>query len=179
MKILIVVDMQHDFVDGVLGSPEAREIVPNVAEKISQYSSDNNSIIIYTKDTHFEDYMETQEGKYLPVEHCIRGTWGWEIVPELVTDKNAYTVEKFSFGYEGFPKWLRDNLTLPFVKPNIESIELVGVCTSICVISNALILKSAFREIPLIVDSKCCACVSKETHEAALLAMKTCQIEVI
>ena len=178
MKVLIVIDMQHDFVDGVLGTPEARAIIPAVAAKVAEYVAMDDGVILYTRDTHFDDYMETMEGKYLPVPHCIVNTDGWQIVPEVYT-ADSETIDKYTFGRHDLGEKVRSACAAKYNKFDIESIELCGVCTSICVISNALILKSVFTDIPLIVDSKCCACVSKESHEAALTAMKMCQIEVI
>ena len=178
MKVLVVIDMQHDFVDGALGSPEARAIVPAVAAKVAEYAAMEEGVIIYTRDTHFDNYMETLEGKYLPVPHCIANTEGWQIVPEVFVE-DSEVVDKYTFGCYNLGNIIWEACGRKYNKFDIESIELCGVCTSICVISNALILKSGFIDIPLIVDSKCCACVSKESHEAALTAMKMCQIEVI
>ena len=178
MKVLVVIDMQHDFVDGVLGSPEARAIVPAVAAKVAEYAAMEEGVILYTRDTHFDNYMETIEGKYLPVPHCIANTEGWHIVPEVFND-DSEVVDKYTFGCYNLGTIVWEACGRKYNKFDIESIELCGVCTSICVISNALILKSIFTDIPLIVDSKCCACVGKESHEAALTVMKMCQIEVI
>lgn len=178
MKVLVVVDMQNDFIDGALGSPEAQAIVPNVVAKIKEYVTMEESVILYTRDTHFDSYMETMEGKYLPVPHCIANTEGWQIAPEVFIE-DSEVVDKHTFGCYNLPDKIRSACIMKYNKFDIDSIEFCGVCTSICVISNALIVKSVFPEIPLIVDSKCCACVSKESHEAALTAMKMCQIEVI
>ena len=179
MKVLVVVDMQKDFVDGALGSPEARAIVPNVAAKVKEYAEMENGLVVYTRDTHFANYMDTREGRYLPVPHCIFETEGWEIVPEVLNDQAAVAIfDKTSFGYSQIAEDIA-YVVNGELDQEIDSIEVCGVCTSICVISNALILKSVFTDIPLIVDSKCCACVSKESHEAALAVMKMCQIEVI
>lgn len=175
MKLLVVVDMQNDFISGALGTPEAQAIVPNVASKVQKYKEDGE-YIIYTADTHFDGYLNTQEGKNLPVPHCIHNTHGWQIADGVYVN-NAPIVKKFTFGSQELPD--RIYALEQYTDKHVESIEVVGLCTSICVISNALILKSCFPEIPLIVDSKCCACVSPETHNAALLAMKTCQIEVV
>ena len=178
MKVLVVIDMQHDFIDGALGSPEARAIVPAVAAKVAEYAAMEEGVILYTRDTHFDNYMETMEGKYLPVHHCIVNTEGWQIMPEVFT-QDSEVIDKYAFGCYNLGNIIWEACGRKYNKFDIESIELCGVCTSICVISNALILKSGFTDIPLIVDSKCCACVSKESHEAALTAMKMCQIEVI
>ena len=165
MKTLIVIDMRNDFVTGSLGPKEAQAIVPNVKKKIQEYVNRGDQII-FTRDTHYSNYLETQEGKMLPVEHCIYDTEGWEIVDELEV-MNCIYVNKTSFGWDG---WL---------KLNYEEIELIGVCTDICVISNALILKAQFPEVKITVDASCCAGVTPGLHEAALKVMKSCQINVI
>ncbi len=176
MKVLIVVDMQNDFVDGALGSAQAAAIVPNVADKITHYKS-SGDLIIFTRDTHTEDYLQTQEGKNLPVPHCIRGTHGWEITAALPTEHYP-VVDKVTFGSWDLPEAITEALkhhasTLP------DSIELVGLCTDICVISNAMLLKVRFPEVPILVDAACCAGVTPESHQTALNAMKMCQIQVI
>ena len=179
MKVLVVIDMQKDFVDGALGSPEAQAIVPNVAAKVKEYAEMEEGLVVYTRDTHFADYADTREGRYLPVPHCIFETEGWDIVPEVLNDQAAAAIfNKDTFGYSAIAEEIA-YIVNGELDQKIDSIEVCGLCTSICVISNALILKSHYPEIPLIVDSKCCACISKETHEAALLVMKTCQIEVV
>lgn len=170
MKLLIVIDMQNDFVSGVLGTPEARAIVPAVAAKVKEYVK-NGDKVIYTRDTHFNNYLDTAEGKKLPVPHCIRYSDGWQIVPE-VYEFGSLVIDKITFGYTGWR-------VLDVGFEQFESIELVGVCTSICILSNAIILKNIFPETPIIVDSKCCACVTPESHETALAAMRMCQIDVI
>ena len=165
MKTLIVVDMQNDFVDGALGTKEAVAIVENVKNKIREYEV-NGDNIIFTRDTHFEDYLETNEGKNLPVVHCVKGTKGWEIVNGLeVTD--AIYIDKPTFGYT---EW--DKLELG------NEIELIGLCTDICVVSNALIIKAYYPEAEISVDATCCAGVTPETHKAALETMKMCQIKI-
>ncbi len=164
MKTLIVIDMQNDFIDGSLGTKEALAIVDNVKEKIAEYKK-NGDEIIFTRDTHTEDYLDTAEGKKLPVEHCIKGTHGWQIADSLTTD-GAKIIDKPSFGYTMWDKM------------NFEEIEIVGLCTDICVVSNALILKAQFPDIKISVDSNCCAGVTPKTHSAALETMKMCQIEV-
>ena len=170
MKILIVVDMQHDFIDGALGSPEARSIVDAVIYKIDKRISEGYKVI-YTKDTDYTDYLETQEGRHLPVAHCIKDTPGWNI-PEKLWREGAVVIEK-----NGFGSWeLAESLAK---EKDIESIELIGVCTDICVISNALLLKARMPEVPVYVDASCCAGVTKESHHNALNAMKQCQINVI
>ena len=173
MKTLIVVDMQKDFVDGSLGSKEAVAIVPNVKKKISEYVA-NGDKIVYTRDTHGEDYLETNEGKHLPVKHCIKDTDGWQIYDGLYVD-GCSIIDKGAFG---FPFWNQIPATSVDL-PNSEEIEVIGLCTDICVVSNALILKAQFPEHKITVDSSCCAGVTPESHEAALTTMKMCQIEVI
>lgn len=180
MKILVVIDMQKDFTTGVLGNPETAAAAGIVAEKIKAYRSENNGIpVIFTMDTHSEDYLETQEGKKLPVVHCVKGTDGWEIDPTVwsAAESTDILLEKNSFGSLKLSNVIRD--TAADKLPDVEAIELVGVCTDICVISNAMILKAAFPEIPIIVDGSCCAGVTPESHENALKAMSSCQIEVL
>lgn len=166
MKTLIVVDMQNDFIDGTLGTKEALAIVPNVKKKIEEYLSAGDQVI-FTRDTHGKDYLNTNEGKHLPVEHCIAGTDGW-LVHNGVDVADCDHIDKPTFGYLGWnEKYSFD-----------DDVELVGVCTGICVISNALILKAMFPEIQISVDASCCACVTPESHEAALQTMKMCQVNV-
>jgi len=173
MKALIVVDMQKDFIDGALGTKEAVAIVPAVKKKIAAYRK-SGDVVIFTRDTHFEDYLDTQEGKKLPVTHCIKGSAGWEISSKLKT-ADSLIIDKPTFGsYK-----LVDKLWEIHEKTPLESIELVGVCTDICVISNAMLLKAKFLEVPVKVDASCCAGVMPETHETALKAMDMCQIEII
>lgn len=181
MKVLIVVDMQYDFIYGPLGTKEAQAIVPNVAEKVAKYAEMEQGVIIYTRDTHFSSYLETQEGQKLPVPHCIEGTAGWEIIPE-VYENFSKVIDKYTFGRHDIAQHVWDTCGAMWPtggeRINIESIELVGVCTDICVVSNALLLKSCFVEEPIIVDSSCCAGVTPEKHAAALEVMRSCQIEV-
>ncbi len=170
-KFLIVVDMQNDFIDGALGSPEAVSIVEKVVEKIGQY---DRKCIIATRDTHDSNYLETSEGKYLPVEHCIKGTPGWEIREEVaLAMSEALIVDKPTFGSVRLVKLLQSE----YENEDIE-IELVGLCTDICVVTNALLLKTALPDVKIRVDGRCCAGVTPESHKAALLTMKMCQIEV-
>lgn len=172
MKALIVVDMQNDFIDGALGTPEAAYIVDNVKSKIEEYRR-NNDIVIFTRDTHYENYMETQEGKKLPVPHCIEGSEGWQISPALDV-KEAPVIDKPTFGsYE-----LVDILRETDEDTPLEGIELIGLCTDICVISNAMMIKAAFLEIPVRVDASCCAGVTPASHNNALDAMEMCQIDI-
>ena len=168
MKYLIVVDMQVDFITGSLGSELAAAIVPNVLEKIKSFDGK----VIFTRDTHFENYMDTQEGKNLPIPHCIKDSDGWQICDEL----NPYAdmvIDKLTFGSMELPQIIKD-----FGEP-IERIELCGLCTDICVISNAMVIKTAFPEVPIAVDSACSAGVSVESHNIALDAMRAVQIEII
>ena len=172
-KMLIVVDMQNDFVDGALGTKEAVAIVDNVVKKIEEFNGD----IIVTYDTHLDNYPETREGKKLPVPHCIKGTDGWELNKKVqaALDKKGYkAIEKPTFGSTELVKYIRDNYSLDEIR-----IELVGLCTDICVVSNALLLKADFIETDISVDASCCAGVTPESHNAALLTMKMCQINVI
>ncbi len=169
---LVVVDMQKDFVDGALGTPEAVNIVDNVAEKIKGFDGK----IFVTYDTHSDDYMETSEGKKLPVTHCIKDTEGWQLddkISEALSDKDFVTVEKLTFGSVALP----DIIGLEAGEEEFD-VELVGLCTDICVVSNALILKANFPEMEIKVDASCCAGVTPESHEAALATMKMCQINV-
>ncbi len=168
MKILVVVDMQNDFISGALGSDEAQKIVPYLKEKIKSFEGE----VYFTRDTHFENYMQTQEGKNLPVPHCIKGTEGWQIHPELDALRKTDAIDKITFGS-------KELVALLQTKKDIESITFVGVCTDICVISNAMVVKAYFPEIPLIVDAKGCAGVTAQSHKTALSSMKTCQIEII
>ena len=180
MKVLVVIDMQKDFIDGALGSAEAQAIVPNVAKKVKQYAEMDDSVILYTRDTHFGNYMDTMEGKYLPEPHCIFQHEGWEIVPEVMIDNACVKIiNKFSFGEAGIAKTILDACRDFYETIDIDSIEICGLCTDICVISNALIIKANFYDIPITVDSSCCAGVTPAKHEAALEVMRSCQIEVI
>ena len=170
--ILVVVDIQKDFVDGALGTPEAVIMLSNAAQKIKEFNGD----IFVTYDTHFEDYMNTAEGAKLPVPHCIKNTEGWRFdkaVAEALNKRDHTAVEKPTFGSVDLPKLIKkaangDEFTM----------ELIGLCTDICVVSNALLLKANFPEAPIAVDAACCAGVTPESHEAALITMKMCQIDV-
>jgi len=170
MKILVVVDMQNDFIDGALGTKEAIAIVPNVKKKIEEFDGE----VFFTRDTHQENYMETQEGRNLPVVHCVEGTKGWEISDELKSLVKNDPINKPTFGSDALGKMLADMND----KEKIDSIELIGLCTDICVISNAMVIKAFLPEVPISVDSRCCAGVSTESHLRALDAMKVCQIEI-
>ena len=171
-KILVVVDMQNDFIDGSLGTSEAVSIVPKVVEKIRQYDPWN---IYLTRDTHYENYLESQEGRNLPVVHCVRGTGGWQIRNEVAeAAEGATIVDKPTFGSVE----LAGRLMVERAQESLE-IEMVGLCTDICVVSNALLFKAAMPEAPITVDASCCAGVTPERHRAALETMKSCQINVI
>ena len=175
MKFLIVIDMQNDFIDGVLGTKEAQVIVPLAYEKIRNFEGK----VIATMDTHDEDYLNTQEGKLLPVSHCTRGADGWDINDDIyaaICKKPHRIVSKYTFGKLNLPKHIEKMANL--CGDEVEAIELIGVCTDICVINNDLILKAAFPEVPITVDATCCAGVTPELHEAALKVMKSCQIIV-
>lgn len=169
MKYLIVVDMQNDFITGSLGTKEAEAVLPKVIEKVKNYEG----IVIYTKDTHKEGYLATQEGKNLPVEHCMEGTWGWELAGELEElSKEKKVFNKPTFGSIELASYLTEE------NEGIEEIELCGLCTDICVISNAFVIKANLPEVPIIVDASCCAGVTPESHLNALSAMKMCQVKV-
>ena len=173
MKFLIVVDMQADFITGSLGSEQAAAIVPNVVEKIKQF----DGRIIFTRDTHFGDYMETQEGRKLPVPHCIKGTDGWQLdskVQAALANKAYRVIEKPTFGSTELPEYIKVN----YSNSEVE-FELIGLCTDICVVSNALMLKANFIESKVSVDASCCAGVTVDSHNAALTTMKMCQVNVI
>ena len=167
MKYLIVVDMQVDFITGALGSDLATAIVPNVVEKVKHFDGK----VIFTRDTHFADYMSTQEGRNLPVPHCIKNSDGWQICDELLPFAET-VVDKPTFGSTALAHLLASSAE------SMEEIELCGLCTDICVISNAMILKAAFPEVKMTVDASCCAGVTVESHNTALNAMKAVQIEV-
>ena len=169
--LLIVVDMQNDFIDGALGTPEAVAIVANVRKKIEEF----DGTVIFTRDTHYENYLETQEGKNLPVKHCIKDTEGWQIRSELDELRKTSPIDKATFGSSELgPMLLKIN-----EEDEISSITFIGLCTDICVISNVMIAKAFLPEVPIIVDANCCAGVSVESHENALKAMEVCQIKVI
>lgn len=170
-NILLVIDMQNDFIDGALGTPEAVAIVPRVRKKIQSF----DGTVLFTRDTHGENYMETQEGKNLPVPHCIRGTDGWQIPPELEELRETEPIDKGTFGSDRLGKILRD---LNEEEP-IGCITVIGLCTDICVISNALLAKAFLPEVPIEVDASCCAGVTPESHENALKAMASCQIRIV
>ena len=169
MKTLIVIDMQNDFINGALGTPEAVAIVPGVIAKIKEYKESGNEII-FTRDTHFDNYMQTSEGKKLPVEHCIDGTHGWKI-PDEIDIPECLHINKQTFGFIGWNMFTESDFG--------DEIEIVGLCTDICVVSNAMILKAAFPELKITVDASCCAGVTPGSHIMALQTMKMCQINVV
>ena len=173
MKALIVVDVQNDFISGALGTAEAQEMLPRLVEKVRHF----DGAVFMTQDTHGQDYLQTQEGKRLPIPHCIKGTEGWEFpaaLEALRKEKNAAVFEKPCFGSTR----LVEELVKLYTDGTLESVELVGICTDICVVSNALMLKAALPELPLHLDAACCAGVTVQKHEAALDVMESCQIIV-
>ena len=171
-KILLVIDMQNDFINGALGTPEAEAIVGRVAEEIRKYPTEN---VIATRDTHTEDYLNTQEGRKLPVVHCVRGTPGWKLHPEIAAAlKGAAIIDKPTFG----SKELAEKLSLLSEQDDLE-VTLAGLCTDICVVSNALLIKAFLPETPVRVIADCCAGVTPESHQAALGTMRMCQIEIV
>ena len=171
-KILLVIDMQNDFINGALGTPEAEAIVGRVAEEIRKYPTEN---VIATRDTHTEDYLNTQEGRKLPVVHCVRGTPGWELHPEIAAAlKGAAIIDKPTFG----SKELAEKLSLLSEQDELE-VTLAGLCTDICVVSNALLIKAFLPETPVRVIAACCAGVTPGSHQAALDTMRMCQIEIV
>lgn len=167
-KALIVVDMQNDFVSGSLGTKEAQAVTEQVVKKTAYYIEEGLDVI-FTRDTHEENYLETMEGKKLPVKHCIRGSSGWEIIDELKPYANVI-IDKPTFGSTVLAEYAREK--------EYEEVELIGLCTDICVVSNALLLKAHFPEMEVKVDAKCCAGVTPESHDAAVTTMKMCQITI-
>lgn len=178
-KILIVVDMQNDFIDGALGTRDAQIIVENVIKKIKEYIKNNNSVY-FTMDTHNENYLETQEGINLPVEHCIKGTKGWNLESEIKSlsetylQKNKFIFEKNGFGSLELAETIQNN----YVNSSDTEIEIIGLCTDICVITNAVLLKTYMSNSKIIVDGNCCAGVTTDSHKEALNTMEMCQIDI-
>lgn len=169
-RVLIVVDMQNDFVTGALGTKEAQGIIENVKAKIKSYKEKGQDVI-FTRDTHSENYLSTQEGRMLPVPHCMKGTHGWELIPEIMSESQGCKIDnKSSFANFSLVVFVGGGM--------YDSVELIGVCTDICVVSNALLIKAFNPEIPIYVDASCCAGVTPEKHKAALETMKSCQIIV-
>ena len=169
-RVLIVVDMQNDFVTGALGTKEAQGIVENVKAKIKSYKKEGQSVV-FTRDTHSENYLLTQEGRMLPVPHCMKGTHGWELIPEIMFEsQGCWFYDKQTFGSPKLGTFVKDR--------KYDIVELIGVCTDICVVSNALLIKAFNPEVQIYVDASCCAGVTPEKHKAALEIMKSCQIIV-
>lgn len=171
MHVLVVVDMQRDFIDGALGTPEAVAIVPRVAEKIRGF----DGLVLATRDTHTKDYLSTLEGRNLPVTHCVLGTPGWEIHPEIAALLEETPIDKPTFGSVE----LGESLRSLDKESGVESVTLVGLCTDICVISNALLVKAYLPQVPVLVDASCCAGVTPESHSNALDALRMCQIQIL
>ena len=165
MKVLAIIDMQKDFIDGALGTKEAVSIVPKVAARLKKAREDRETVV-FTRDTHHADYLSTQEGRKLPVPHCMEGTADWQI------DAALPVFDKPGFGSTALIDYLKG-------LPELESVEFIGLCTDICVITNAMMTKGALPEVPLFVRADCCAGVTPESHETALNAMKMCQIEIV
>ena len=184
MKLLAVIDMQIDFINGALGTKEAEAIVPNVCERIKQ--ADKNTVIILTRDTHAENYLNTLEGEKLPVEHCIYETDGWMIHPDVLeavreSGVKYHICNKFTFGMEmmGWHEAIDDLSDWPTTGQYVEEVEIMGIDTSICVLSNAIILRAMFPNMPIKVISDCCSSITPEAHERALETMKLCQIDIV
>jgi len=173
-KILLVIDMQNDFIDGSLGTPEAVVIVENVVKKIESYIADPDGDVYATRDTHQPNYLQTQEGKNLPVEHCIEGTDGWQIRPEIAAlIPEDHVFNKPTFGSTELAAAMKEAYD---AEAGDLTFELVGLCTDICVASNALLLKATMPEAVISIDPACCAGVTPEKHDAALATMRSCQI---
>ena len=170
MKVLAIVDMQKDFIDGALGTKEAVAIVPKVAARLAQARADGETVV-FTRDTHHADYLLTQEGRKLPVPHCLEGTDGWQIDAALAVE-DAPVFDKPGFGSPALIEYLRS-------LPALEGVEFIGLCTDICVITNAMMTKGALPEVPLSVRADCCAGVTPQSHETALQAMRMCQISIV
>lgn len=168
-KLLVVVDMQNDFVTGSLGSEQAVAILPNVITKIKS-ARENGVRVVFTRDTHFENYPNTQEGEKLPVLHCVKNTRGWEIVDGLFQE-GELVFDKPTFGSLELAEFVKNQ--------GFDEVELIGVCTDICVVSNALLIKAYCPEVKVQVTADCCAGVTKESHESALKTMSSCQVEVL
>ena len=170
---LVVVDVQNDFVDGALGTPEAQAALPAMIDKVRNFDGQ----VVFTKDTHDERYLQTQEGAKLPVPHCLVGTPGWELVDELAAIQRAGNLPVYLKGTFGSVDLMRD-IEAAYARGNVASVELIGLCTDICVISNAMLVKAALPQLPVFVDAACCAGVAPALHDAALDAMRSCQITV-
>ena len=169
--LLVVIDMQNDFINGSLGTKEAQAIVQNAVKKIKDFEGE----VVYTQDTHYNSYLQSQEGKYLPVQHCIKDTDGWELTLPIKQAVRGRIFEKNTFGSLALAETVR---TMHEKQP-LRSVTLIGLCTDICVISNALILKAALPEVKITIDSSCCAGITPESHTNALNAMRMCQVCII
>ena len=168
-KILVVIDVQNDFIDGALYNEVAKARIPNIIKKINEFDGEH---ILITKDTHNDNYMETSEGMNLPVPHCIKDTQGWQIYPQLEVLRKTEAIDKLTFGSKDLVDVLKQ-------EDDLEEITFVGLCTDICVISNVMVVKAFYPETPLVVDAKGCAGVTPQSHLNALEAMKMCQVKVI
>ena len=168
--LLIVVDMQNDFVDGALGSKDAQAIVDHVTDKIKGFSG----TVLFTRDTHGTDYLKTQEGLNLPVPHCVENTPGWQLCPAVEALRRTEPVNKVTFG----SRQLAEKLCAINEEDPLHSVTLIGLCTDICVISNAMVIKAFLPEVEIVVDAACCAGVTPESHRTALEAMRSCQIKI-
>jgi nicotinamidase-related amidase len=190
-KVLVIVDMQNDFIDCALGTPEAQAIVPKVADYIRTHA-DKDTVLVFTKDTHEVNYMDTQEGKHLPVAHCIKDTHGWELAPAI--QEALYDVRGKYDSCDTYFPYMNDHIitkptfgSLDFVNLlyalnddyGIDEITLMGLCTGICVLSNVMLAKATLPEVPVYVVEECCACVTPDSHKTAIDAMRLCQIEII
>lgn len=190
-KVLVIVDMQNDFVDGALGTPEAQAIVPKVADYIRTHA-DKDTVLVFTKDTHEVNYMDTQEGKHLPVAHCIKDTYGWELAPAI--QEALYDVRGKYDSCDTYFPYMADHVitkpsfgSLDFVNLlyaldddyGIDEVTLMGLCTGICVLANSQLAKATLPEVPIRVVEECCACVTPDSHKTAIDAMRLCQIEII
>ena len=180
-NLLLVVDVQNDFVTGSLGSEDAQRILPNISNRVAEYHNDYDHYLLYTQDTHFSSYLETSEGRNLPVEHCLAYTWGWDIATEVLPPSKFHkNFIKLTFGDLNLPLAIRNLTGEPFNSTGEDlHILIVGLVTNICVVSNALILKAAFPDAEITVDAACCAGTSFSEHLAALKVMKSCQITII
>lgn len=186
MQVLCLIDLQNSFIDGSLGSPEAQEIVHKVVDKINNYPNKNNTLVLFTKDTHYDDYLDTLEGSILPIKHCIENTPGWSInkdVERAVKSNRflSYSSDKIINSRVYKNTFGSDDLRDFFVKfkDKIESVEFVGLCTDVCVVSNVLMTRQTLPNTEITVDASCCAGTTPDKHEAALEVMKSCQINVI
>ena len=171
-RVLVAVDLQNDFITGSLGTKEAQAMVDRAVEKIKGFDGK----VLFTQDTHGPDYLKTQEGRLLSVEHCIKGTWGWQLEPRVEAVRATTPIEKPTFGSKGLAEVLKawDTYEGP-----LEEIVLIGLCTDICVVSNALLLKAYLPEVPITVDASCCAGVTTEAHRHALEVLRSCQVQVL